>query len=54
MLFFMTVIMIMIMIMVMVMVMVMVMTSVWFVRSVNGVAHQVASKKGACCQVKTL
>ena len=43
-----------IMIVVMVMVMVMVMTCVWCVRSVDGVAHRVASNKGAYCQVKTL
>ena len=28
--------------------------SVGFVRGVNGIAHQGASRKGACCQVKTL
>ena len=39
---------------IMIVVMVMVMTCVGFVRGVNGVAHQVASNKGAYCQVKTL
>ena len=37
-----------------VMIVVMVMTCVWCVRSVDGVAHRVASNKDACYQVKTL
>ena len=42
------------MIMFVIVIVIVIVIVVGLVRSVNGVAHQVASGKGACCQVKTL
>ena len=42
------------MIMFVIVIVIVIVIVVGLVRGVNGIAHQVASGKGACCQVKTL
>ena len=44
----------MIMFVIVIVIVIVIMIMGMFVRGVNGIAHQVASGKGACCQVKTL